>query len=139
MLRPTHYTCREGDDWTPWEARPVLKLPYVYAIKFEDGSIFDMVSGWRPEPGGLRQEEARTLTEAGYMSLPEYIRFCRERGWPDGGWEDTHVKETRREEDMPKNPYEGIFSEEDRSTPQDRILALVEDILVLIRSEVTRG
>jgi hypothetical protein len=29
----------------------------------------------------LTQDEARALTDAGYMTVAEYLRLCRENGW----------------------------------------------------------
>lgn len=52
--KPTHYTVREGGDWIAWrDAAPHTFHPNAstcHAIKFDDGSIFDMVNGWRELP-----------------------------------------------------------------------------------------
>lgn len=47
---PTHFTIIEGGEWYIWEARHTFKWSdrNFHAIKFEDGSIFDMINGWRP-------------------------------------------------------------------------------------------
>jgi len=40
----------EGGAWIPWAKRVVGSrvISFVHAIKFEDGSIWDTVNGWRP-------------------------------------------------------------------------------------------
>lgn len=54
--KPTHFTTHEGGPWHGWYERNVLATRlhghlsnYFHAIKFSDGSIFDMVNGWREE------------------------------------------------------------------------------------------
>lgn len=41
---PVLYTTSEGGDWELWAIR---NHSVAHAIKFSDGSIFDMVNGWR--------------------------------------------------------------------------------------------
>lgn len=42
--KPTHVNYSEGGVWHEWLGRaPNL----VFAVKFEDGSIFDPIAGWR--------------------------------------------------------------------------------------------
>lgn len=46
--KPTHYTTKEGGHWNTW-LPDNRNHPTAHSIKFEDGSIFDMVNGWRKE------------------------------------------------------------------------------------------
>ena len=47
----THYTIEEGGEWKPWfmwslESGGILHRS-VFAIKFDDGTIWDCLTGWR--------------------------------------------------------------------------------------------
>lgn len=44
---PTHYLPAEGGCWQEWTSVFVDRPRAVHAIKFSDGSIFDVVQGWR--------------------------------------------------------------------------------------------
>lgn len=44
---PVAYVIKEGDGWLEWVNWPTNKSKTAHAIKFSDGSIFDMVNGWR--------------------------------------------------------------------------------------------
>ena len=37
----------EGDEWTPWNPKQTNTVYAIHAIRFADGSIFDVVNGWR--------------------------------------------------------------------------------------------
>lgn len=43
--KPISYCSKQGDYWYGWEdfSRPKT----IYSIRFDDGSVFDMVNGWR--------------------------------------------------------------------------------------------
>lgn len=49
-IKPTHYTVVEVGKWEPWDLEGFKNHSTAHAIKFEDGSIFDMKNGWRQEP-----------------------------------------------------------------------------------------
>ena len=42
---PIKYTATEGGDWIEWDAGSKRSL---HSVMFEDGSVFDSRSGWRP-------------------------------------------------------------------------------------------
>jgi hypothetical protein len=43
--QPTRFTIEEGGKWFPWAARKDHRI--IFAVEFEDGSIFDAIAGWR--------------------------------------------------------------------------------------------
>lgn len=43
-LKTTHVTATEGGDWLPFD---MVSVSAVHSITFEDGSIWDVVNGWR--------------------------------------------------------------------------------------------
>jgi hypothetical protein len=46
--KPTHYSRVEGGDRIPWtEFLTFSSRGNVHTIWFDDGSVFDMVNGWR--------------------------------------------------------------------------------------------
>lgn len=47
LPKPTHFTQTEGDRWVKWDDVSVLRQSF-HAVKFEDGSVFDVRTGWRP-------------------------------------------------------------------------------------------
>lgn len=54
--KPIKFTRTEGGQWELWVkycdrdfSRPSDYVPHVHSVLFEDGSIFDTVSGWRPQ------------------------------------------------------------------------------------------
>jgi hypothetical protein len=50
LPKPTHYSIQEGNDWLRWPTRiEVCHNNRFHAIKFDNGRVFDMVNGWRPE------------------------------------------------------------------------------------------
>lgn len=49
MPKPTHFTIKEGGEWIGWHDRGFSNTKVAQAIKFEDGTIFDMINGWRTE------------------------------------------------------------------------------------------
>jgi len=46
---PTHVSIQEGNDWIQFHAGIGKRYNKVHAIKFDDGSIWDCVNGWRPK------------------------------------------------------------------------------------------
>jgi hypothetical protein len=54
MKNPVEFTTHEGGMWLPWAGRGCLnKAPtgaVVHSVRFEDGSVFDAVNGWRGPP-----------------------------------------------------------------------------------------
>jgi hypothetical protein len=47
LPQPVKYTITEGGDWFRWGSqKPPHRL--IHSILFDDGSIFDAVTGWRP-------------------------------------------------------------------------------------------
>ncbi len=51
---PTHFTMIEGGKWHPWgdvnfrrTKRRGMEGILAHSIKFADGTVFDMVNGWR--------------------------------------------------------------------------------------------
>lgn len=75
--KPTHYTTQEGGHWIAWlecYGARYPNSPVAHAIKFSDGSIFDMVNGWRPnEPPALKIEPQR----GGLWALEKFELACR--------------------------------------------------------------
>lgn len=52
--KPTRFTTEEGGTWVQWENRHEVSRWYaggrtlaVHSIEFDDGSVFDVVNGWR--------------------------------------------------------------------------------------------
>lgn len=45
--KPTHFIAKEGEPWVLWQDWPKRQNLTAHVIKFDDGSIFDMVNGWR--------------------------------------------------------------------------------------------
>lgn len=58
---PTHFTIKEGGEWIEWHNRGFSNTRIAHAIKFSNGAIFDMQSGWRD----------RDLGSEGVMELKE--------------------------------------------------------------------
>jgi hypothetical protein len=44
---PISYSPKEGTGWIPWGKTYDIRPRELHAIRFSDGSIFDMVNGWR--------------------------------------------------------------------------------------------
>lgn len=44
LPNPIKYTVEEGGSWIDWQSH---RHYLAHAIMFEDGSVFDMVNGWR--------------------------------------------------------------------------------------------
>jgi hypothetical protein len=43
--KPTHYTVKEGGPWLSWIE--INKGNVLHSVRFEDGSEFDVINGWR--------------------------------------------------------------------------------------------
>lgn len=57
MPKPVAFTVGEGDNWLLWGNNKAMfnnKLT-AHAIKFNDGSIFDIANGWRQQPAITKQ------------------------------------------------------------------------------------
>lgn len=49
--KPVAFTVKDGGDWYDWGGWPQDRRERgIHAIKFDDGSIFDAVNGWRKTP-----------------------------------------------------------------------------------------
>ena len=51
LPKPIKFTKEEGGDWFEWE--PIERMPgtggrTAHAIMFDDGSVLDLLNGWRP-------------------------------------------------------------------------------------------
>lgn len=46
--KPVKYTMSDGGIWRDWDKRDPESPGRVHSIKFDDGSIFDIDTGWRP-------------------------------------------------------------------------------------------
>ena len=49
LPQPTHISIKEGDSWIQFNPGIGKGYNTVHAIKFDDGSIWDCVNGWRPD------------------------------------------------------------------------------------------
>lgn len=47
--KPVMFSSLEGGNWYPWDVDSgrERKQKGVFAVKFDDGSIFDPIAGWR--------------------------------------------------------------------------------------------
>lgn len=59
--KPTHYTPYQGGSWLEWPSpQSGIIVTKFFAVKFEDGSIFDGAVGWKESP---LSEETRLTAE----------------------------------------------------------------------------
>jgi hypothetical protein len=70
MRKPTHFTRAEGGIWEPVECAiealacdVLLSENRVFAVRYDDGSIYDRKVGWRPNPIARREWQTDTAPE----------------------------------------------------------------------------
>lgn len=71
--KPIAYTTHEGGGWLTWNDNLDCKeRPHVHAIKFNDGSIFDSVNGWRPDVTNRARDEIIATLATVVADLKEF-------------------------------------------------------------------
>ena len=78
-IQPTHFTMCEGGEWYAWDTK-FREMRTAHSIRFTDGSVFDMVNGWRPpltlpaqeKRNNLWHEVEKTIDEFSDKNRPQY-------------------------------------------------------------------
>lgn len=88
--KPVRYTTYEGGEWLQWKDWDDVgkRPPYpavAHSVEFSDGSIFDMVNGWRrqaaPQPTAAEvQTNPQHPNAALYRVLEKVELACRRAG-----------------------------------------------------------
>lgn len=74
-IEPVAFTTEESGMWRDWKEAHADGIPLpkgMYAIKFSDGTVFDLVNGWRPgmpEMPFTPKNSGRRASEAGEAAL----------------------------------------------------------------------
>ena len=80
LPKPIEFLVEEGGRWYKWFDQPKSNnFTAAHAIKFDDGSIFDMVNGWRvasQSPDSANQEKFNDGTN---VPMIHHCRFCEKQ------------------------------------------------------------
>ena len=79
MSKTTHVTLREGGNWIPWT--PDGNFETVHSIRFDDGSVWDTVNGWRPNT--MPEEPKKTDPFERFNDLAKRVGSPVRVGWGD--------------------------------------------------------
>jgi len=72
LPEPVYYTMYEGGPWNTW--RKGKNNHVAHSIKFSDGSIFDMVNGWRKKDN--ETQRAQSIEDTSERLVPRYPEWA---------------------------------------------------------------